>query len=61
MLLVPTGSFSSSLQKLSNKGFKLDWAVNLKFTFKDSSETACRIKLVCGIHCIDVAIHLVSQ
>lgn len=41
----------------------LNWtgAVNLKFTFKDSPETACRTKLVSGVHCIDVAIHLVSQ
>ncbi len=41
----------------------LNWtgAVNLKFTFKDSPETACRTKLVSGVHCINVAIHLVSQ
>lgn len=41
----------------------LNWtgAVNLKFTFKDSPETTCGTKLVCGINCIDVAIHLVSK
>lgn len=62
MLLVPNGSFSSFYR--NNSPIRdLNWtgAVNLKFTFKDSPETACRTKLVSGVHCIDVAIHLVSQ
>lgn len=42
-----------------------DWswmaAVCRKSIFKDSPETACRAMLVCGVHCIDVTVHLVPQ
>lgn len=32
-----------------------------KFTFKDSQQTTWKTKLVRGIHCIDVAVQLVSE